>query len=175
MTVGVPGVGFGGIFYLIGALFMPVREVVRTARGESNVERWVIVATQWSLAAGILVALWATGWVLGHVLTPSLLARTGAGAARLAATPHNMLRVSVLAVSLGMLAILILVVRVAHLVLRRRGGIPVQQLTPMPAAKGPLPDSLVHPDAGEYLETGTDGWMRINAGQYGRLHHDVRP
>ncbi|HEY7378140.1 MAG TPA: hypothetical protein VH542_05620 [Steroidobacteraceae bacterium] len=174
MTVGVPGVGFGGIFYLIGALFMPVREVVRTARGKSNAERWVMVGTQWSLAAGILVALWATGWVLGHVLTPSLLARTGAGAARLAA-PHNVLKVSVLAMSLGMLAILILAVRVTHFMLRRRGGIPVQQLTPMPAAKGPLPDSLLHPDAAEYLETGTDGWMRINAGQYARLHHDSRP
>jgi hypothetical protein len=77
--------------------------------------------------------------------------------------------------SLGMLAILILAVRVTHFMLRRRGGIPVQQLTPMPAAKGPLPDSLLHPDAAEYLETGTDGWMRINAGQYARLHHDSRP
>ena len=156
MTVGIPGVGFGGIFYLIGALFMPVREVVRTARGESNAERWAKVATQWSLAAGILVALWATGWVLGHVLTPALLTRTGAGVGRLAA-PHNVLRVSVFAMSLGMLAILILAVRIAHLVLRRRGGIPIQQLTPMPAAKGPLPDSILHSDAGEYLETGTGG------------------
>jgi hypothetical protein len=154
MTVGVPGVGFGGIFYLMGALFMPVREVVRTARGESNVERWVVVATQWSLAAGILVALWATGWALGHVLTPALLART-AGAGRLAAAPHNVLKVSVFAMSLGMLAILIAGVRITHLVLRRRGGIPAQKLTPMLAAKGPLPDSLRHPDAREYLETGT--------------------
>ena len=156
MTVGIPGVGFGGIFYVIGALLMPAREVVRTARGESNVERWAVVATQWSLAAGILVALWATGWVLGHVLTPALLARTGAGVGRLAA-PHNVLRVSVFAMSLGMLAILILAVRVAHLVVHRRGGIPIQQLTPMPAAKGPLPDSTLHSDAGEYLETGTGG------------------
>src|SRR5215813_2107845 len=144
MTVGIPGVGFGGIFYLIGALFMPIREVVRTARGESNVERWVVVAKQWSLAAGILVALWGTGWILGHVVTPSLLARTGAGAGRLA-TPHNVLKVSALAVSLGMLALLVLVVRVAHLVLRLRGGIPVQQLTPMPAAKRLVPDSLWAP------------------------------
>jgi len=157
MTVGVPGVGFGGIFYLIGALFMPVREVVRTARGESNAERWAIVATQWSLAAGILVALWGTGWVLGHALTPALLAKTGAAVGRAAAEPHNLLKVSVFAVSLGMLVILIAAVRVAHFVLRLRGGIPVQQLTPMPAAKHPLPDSLRHLDPGEYLETGTDG------------------
>ena len=156
MTVGIPGVGFGGIFYLIGALLMPVREVVRTARGESNVERWVVVATQWSLAAGILMALWATGWALGHVLTPALLART-AGAGKLAAAPHNVLKVSVFAMSLGMLAILIAGVRITHLVLRRRGSIPVQQLTPMLAAKGPLPGSLRHPDVREYLETGTGG------------------
>src|SRR5262245_37345189 len=119
MTVGIPGVGFGGIFYLISALFMPIREVVKTARGESTVERWGVVAKQWSLAAGILVALWATGWGLGHVLTPALLARTGAGAGRLAA-PHNVLKVTALAMSLGMLAILVIIVRVAHLVLRLR-------------------------------------------------------
>ena len=156
MTVGVPGVGFGGIFYLIGALFMPVREVARTARGESNVERWIVVATQWSLAAGILVALWGTGWLLGHVLSPALLARTGAAAGQ-GAVPHNVLKVSVFAVSLGMLAILIAAVRITHLVLRLRGGIPAQQLTPMPAAKYPLPDSLRRPDVGEHLETGTGG------------------
>ena len=157
MTVGVPGVGFGGIFYLMGALFMPVREVVRTARGESNVERWAVVATQWSLAAGILVALWGTGWALGHVLTPALLAKTGAGAGWAGAAPHNLLKVSALVVSLGMLAILIAVVRIAQFVLRSRGGIPAQQLTPMPAATRPLPDSLRRPDVGEYLETGTGG------------------
>ena len=172
MTVGVPGVGFGGIFYLIGALFMPVREVAKTARGESNVDRWVVVATQWSLAAGILVALWGTGWVLGHVLTPALLARTGAAGGRLAAAPHNVLKVSVFAMSLGMLVILIAAVRIAHLVLRLRGGIPAQQLTPMPAAKHPLPDSLRHPDAGEYLETGTDGRKPVNSAQYARLYRD---
>ena len=170
MTVGIPGVGFGGIFYMIGALLMPVREVVRTARGESNVQRWVVVATQWSLAAGILVALWATGWVLGHVLTPAVLART-AGAGRLVA-PHNVLKVSALAMSLGMLVILIAGVRIAHFMVRRRGGIPVQELTPMRAAKGPLPASLLHPDARVYLETGTDGWTRIKFGQYARLHRD---
>lgn len=157
MTVGVPGVGFGGIFYLIGALFMPVREAVRTARGKSSVERWAVVGTQWSLAAGILVALWGTGWLLGHMLTPALLAKTGAGAGRVAAAPHNVLKASALAVSLGMLVILIGAVRVAHFVLRRRGGIPVQQLTPIPAATRPLPDSLRRPSVGEYLETGTDG------------------
>jgi len=172
MTVGIPGVGFGGIFYLIGALFMPVREVVKTARGESNAERWIVVAKQWSLAASILVALWATGWVLGHFLTPALLARTGAAAGRTAAAPHNVLKVSVFVVSLGMLAVLIGVVRIAHLVLRLRGGIPVQQLTPMPAARGPLPDSLRHADSGEYLETGTGGWTRVNSSQYALSHQD---
>ena len=172
MTVGVPGVGFGGIFYLIGALFMPVREIGRTARGKSNAQRWAVVATQWSLAAGILVALWGTGWLLGHVLTPALLARTGATAGRAMVAPHNVLKVSVFVASLGMLVILIAVVRITHFVLRLRGGIPAQQLTPMPAAKHPLPDSLRYSDAGEYLETGTDGWKRINSGQYARLYKD---
>jgi hypothetical protein len=91
------------------------------------------------------------------MLTPALLAKTGAGAGRAAAAPHNVLKASALVVSLGMLVILIGAVRVAHFVLRRRGGIPVQQLTPMLAATRPLPDSLRRPDVGQYLETGTDG------------------
>jgi len=165
MTVGIPGVGFGGIFYLIGALFMPVREAVQTARGQSNLERWVAVGTQWSLAAGIIIALWGTGWVLGHVLPPVVIATT-AGARRTVIAPHNLLQVSALVGSLAMLAILIVVIRVAHFVLRRRGGIPAQQLTPMAAAKGPLPDSL------RYLETGTGGWKPINSGNYPRLRRD---
>src|SRR5262245_9726231 len=135
MTVGVPGVGFGGIFYLIGALFMPVREVVRTVRGESNAERWAIVATQWSLAAGILVALWGTGWVLGHALTPALLARTGAAVGRAAAEPHNLLKVSVFAVSLGMLVILIAAVRIAYFLLLLLCGVAALSLTRFPTAK----------------------------------------
>jgi hypothetical protein len=52
-----------------------------------------------------------------------------------------------------MLATLVLGVRIAHLVLRRRGGIPAQQLTPMHAAGGP--DALRRRDAEAYLETGT--------------------
>jgi hypothetical protein len=153
MTVGIPGVGFGGIFYLIGALVMPIREAVKTVRGESNVERWAVVATQWSLAAGILVALWGTGWVLGHVLPAAVIATRAAGDGRLAFVPHNVLPVSALAGSVGMLATLIVGVRVAHLVLRRRGGIPAQQLTPMPVVGGS--DALRRRDAEVYLETGT--------------------
>src|SRR5262245_16061919 len=124
MTVGIPGVGFGGIFYLIGALFMPISEAVKTVRGESNLGRWGVVATQWSLAAGILVALWGTGWVLGHVLPAAVIATRAAGPGRLVLGSHNVLRMSAFAGSLGMLVALVVGVRVAHLVLRRRGGIP---------------------------------------------------
>jgi len=155
MTVGIPGVGFGGIFYLIGALFMPIREAVKTLRGESNFERWVVVATQWSLAAGILTALWGTGWVLGHALPAAVIATRAAGAGSAAVGPHNVLNVSAFAASLGMLVALVVAVRVAHFVLRRRGGIPAQQLTPMPAARGSVPDALRRRDAEVYLETGT--------------------
>src|SRR5215813_6545656 len=154
MTVGIPGVGFGGIFYLIGALFMPIREAVKTWRGESNSERWGVVATQWSLAAGILVALWGTGWVLGHVLPAAVIATRAAGAGTIFG-PHNVLKMSAFAGSLGMLVMLVVGVRVAHVVLRRRGGVPAQELTPVPAAGGTLPDALRRRNAEVYLETGT--------------------
>lgn len=65
MTVGIPGTGIGGLFYLTLALAMPVRELWLTVRGRSSLARWRIVAYQWGIAAGILGALWGQAWLLG--------------------------------------------------------------------------------------------------------------
>ena len=64
MAVGVPGTGIGGLFYVLLAAMMPVREFWLTLRGRSSLKRWKIVMTQWMICATIVAALWGEAWLL---------------------------------------------------------------------------------------------------------------
>jgi hypothetical protein len=72
MTVGMPGTGLGGLFYLVLALTMPVYELYLTVRGRSSPQRWRFVARQAAMALAILTAL-----VLTAVATRRLLGTGG--------------------------------------------------------------------------------------------------
>jgi tetratricopeptide repeat protein len=65
MTVGLPGTGIGGMFYLLSALAMPVREAYRQARGVTARCGWRVVLGQTAIAGGILAGMWVTSWLLG--------------------------------------------------------------------------------------------------------------
>ena len=130
MTVGLPGVGLGGIFYLLGALLMPFRELIRVARGHPAEGRVALVMRQAAIAAAILAALWATGWLLGLLITALPDAATSAvrGTGR-HAPAHSMLRTSALLLSLGTLAVVLTSVQAARVVVhatarRRRSKVP---------------------------------------------------
>jgi hypothetical protein len=122
MAAGIPGVGIGGIFYLASALLMPVRElwlVARNVRGAGSAEHWRVIARQWSIAAGILTAIWATGWALGKVLTSRIAVGDAAAGAAAAAAAHGVsLRIGALILSFGTLAVVLALVQVARLVRR---------------------------------------------------------
>ena len=117
MTVGLPGVGLGGIFYLASAILMPVRETVRLGR-EGDARRRRLVVRQLLMAVAILGALWATGWLLGRVI--AVAAPGGLGIARGVASGArgNVLQISALALSLGTLAVVLATVQGARLVVR---------------------------------------------------------
>jgi hypothetical protein len=68
MNAGLPGTGIGGLFYVVLALLMPVRELYLTARGRSSRERWRLVLQQSLTACGIVAALAATWWGLTRVV-----------------------------------------------------------------------------------------------------------
>jgi hypothetical protein len=117
MTAGLPGVGIGGIFYLVSALLMPVRSLFAVARGDDA--RWPTALRQAALAAGILGALSLTGWMLGWII-PHLLpeaGRTVMGGARSVDEVRSVVRISALAVSLGTLAAVLALVQLLRLVL----------------------------------------------------------
>ncbi len=64
MTAGIPGVGLGGLFFVISALLMVVVELYRTVRGRSSVARWRFVGRQAAMALGIIFATVAALWLL---------------------------------------------------------------------------------------------------------------
>lgn len=72
MTAGLPGTGIGGLFYLISALLMPVREAWRTVTGRGRARDLRVAVRQSAMALAILGVAWLTSFSLAaaHVGTP---------------------------------------------------------------------------------------------------------
>lgn len=56
-TAGLPGTGLGGLFYILLALWMPVRELYLTARGRGDRARLRFAMGQGLMALGIVAAV----------------------------------------------------------------------------------------------------------------------
>jgi hypothetical protein len=57
MFAGLPGIGVGTLFYVLMALWMPVRELPRVFRGTSSVKTWKIILRQLFYAVSIIVTV----------------------------------------------------------------------------------------------------------------------
>ena len=57
MTAGLPGIGLGGLFFIISALVAPLVELVRTLRGTSSWGAWVGVGRNFVLALAMIAAI----------------------------------------------------------------------------------------------------------------------
>lgn len=120
MTVGLPGAGIGGLFYLLAALLMPFRELARTLRRRSSAARWSLVGEQFAHAVGIAAGTYATGWLI--VAGASRLASGGAPGGGVAGVPtrvHDLLRPAQGLATVVMLATILLVVAVLGRLLGR--------------------------------------------------------
>jgi hypothetical protein len=83
MTAGIPGIGLGGLFFVISALLMVILELYRTVRGRSSLAHWRFVGHQAAIAAGIVLATAAALWLLELALPGDPLdarVETGRGA-----------------------------------------------------------------------------------------------
>ncbi len=67
MTVGLPGTGIGGIFYLLLAIYMPVCEFFRMLQRQTSRLQWCFVSLQLGFVFGILATLWSEAWVLSQM------------------------------------------------------------------------------------------------------------
>jgi hypothetical protein len=117
MTAGLPGVGIGGIFYLASAIMMPVRSLIVVLAGRPHEARWRVALRQAAIAAGILVALWATGLALGWMIASLFPLASAVNGGSAAAHVRNVVRTSALLLSLGTLAAVLLLVQALRLVL----------------------------------------------------------
>lgn len=121
MTVGIPGTGIGGLFYLALAFLMPLRELVEVARGRSTVARWRFIASQ----------LLLIGAMLGLMTAQAVLLKKAAGlvvsAFPSAHVSHDLqtvvssstgLATAGTWISVGMLVTILLLVQVARLIVR---------------------------------------------------------
>ncbi len=126
MTAGLPGTGLGGLYYLLSILLMCAKEVVHRIRGTGDRTKSRIAREQILILAGAMLTLWLNGMAIQYLL--HLLSRHGAGrggAPSLSQAAATGLPVNALAVSVGILAGLLLLVQVLRLFVRHsalRGG-----------------------------------------------------
>ena len=139
MNAGLPGTGIGGIFYLVSALAMPLREAYRRIRGRAAGSRRV-VAAQLAIAGGILGAMWLTGRLLGLALTAARpIASLGTSL-----PSGNVLRVAALALGLGTLAGVLGGVELLRLWVRRDKRQPTPAAPPLPGKALPAARTDAH-------------------------------
>lgn len=118
MTVGVPGTGIGGLFYLASALLLPVRGVIRRMRGAAVSWRGIIRPA--GLGFGVLLGIWGTGWLLGLLVGPLAepAGLASQGGAELRRHYENLVRWGALLAGFGTLAAVLLAVQIARLLVR---------------------------------------------------------
>src|SRR5688572_15420493 len=74
----MPGTGLGGIFYLLLAVLMPLRELARLVTGRSTLRRRRIALFQAALSVSVVLALAVEAWALKAGLA-WLASRGGSG------------------------------------------------------------------------------------------------
>jgi hypothetical protein len=57
VTAGLPGIGLGGLFFILSALAAPLVELVRTLRGTSSRGAWIGVGRNFALALAMIAAI----------------------------------------------------------------------------------------------------------------------
>jgi hypothetical protein len=113
MSAGLPGLGLGGLFFILSALLAPPIEAMRMVRGRSSRERRRQVARQFVLALAMLV-------VIDLTLRAVLLAGAAAGAT---ATPDLgvvALPLAPIGITTSLLALVVVGAKLAELTLGPR-------------------------------------------------------
>jgi hypothetical protein len=108
MNVGLPGAGIGGLFYLLCALFMPVKETFLAITRPGHCFRYRLVATQLGIAIGIVSGVIAVYELASSVFRVELSLTVGTGSILF----YSLLPVLI---SLGLLLTVLATARIAGL------------------------------------------------------------
>jgi hypothetical protein len=121
MNAGLPGTGIGGIFYLLSALWMPFHELYKTFRNKRQPQRLRLILVQSGMALGIIAGIWLTGWLLGELMMihARLTFKPGAAATAFSNVP-NAIKLTMVFLTIGLLAVVVGGVHILKLVMRYR-------------------------------------------------------
>ena len=114
MTVGLPGAGIGGLFYLASTLMLPARSLLRRVRGRPDHAPWRRHMHSVLIAVGIIAGLWLAGWLLGLVVPDELLVRSGRSGIDAARSMRSVIPMATFAVAVATLVGVLAAVEVAH-------------------------------------------------------------
>jgi hypothetical protein len=67
MSAGLPGLGLGGLFFILLGLAAPFVEAGRTILGRSTAARWRVALRQFVMSLSILVALERSYWLVSEL------------------------------------------------------------------------------------------------------------
>jgi hypothetical protein len=126
MSVGIPGTGIGGLFYLISGLLIPATEILAGARKKKRrAKAWRLVVRQTFLVMGILAGIWITGWLLGLLISRPAGASDGLDRTAPVAGTGPLWGAAAVLVGLAMLGLVLSAVETARFVFgRNRPSIP---------------------------------------------------
>ncbi|GBD32144.1 MAG: hypothetical protein KatS3mg081_2126 [Gemmatimonadales bacterium] len=137
MSVGIPGTGVGGLFYLISGLLIPAREILAgTRKAQRRARRWRLVVRQTFLVTGILAGIWITGWILGVLITQPLGPAEGVDPSGSMTRVHNLWGTAAVLAGLGTLGLVLSAVEAARFFLRRKRPSIASRASPSAAAAG---------------------------------------
>ncbi len=137
MSVGIPGTGIGGLFYLISGLLIPAREIVAsTTKKQRDAKVWRLIVRQTCLVIGILAGIWITGWTLGWLLAHPVGFAAAVGGSGQGAVTRNLWGTAAVLAGLGTLALVLSAVEAARFLLRRKRSSILSRSSPAPAAVG---------------------------------------
>src|SRR5919106_471672 len=127
MSAGLPGLGLGGLFFVLLALLAPFVELIRTTRGRSSVAAWRAVGRQFALALTMVAAVELTLRLLY-----ALADATGPAGALSERSP-TVLALRPIGITLGLLACVLATAKAMQLIatIRARGRPPFPALRPL--------------------------------------------
>jgi len=120
MIAGLPGTGIGGLYYVLSALWMPIRQLTHG----TDKTQWKLIGRQLAIAACVVVTMWLTGEVVGRMVAYFTATPETTPLERVitlsttASSKYNMIRVAFICWTLGAIVMLNLVIICTRLGLR---------------------------------------------------------
>jgi hypothetical protein len=122
MAAGLPGVGIGGLFYLLSAVALPLRSLWRRARRVPDTLSTRELVRHLVIAAGIVGGIGVAGWLLAFALPGGITPRASGASSGGGWPGHSAIRVAAIAAGFITLAVVLMSVEISRLAFRWRAA-----------------------------------------------------